>query len=75
MAFTRDDDLLAAGDANGRVYLWWTPASTASGRAATFTDPDSQGVNGVAFSPDGATLEAGDANGDTYPWSMNWLGY
>lgn len=49
--------MLAAGDANGNVYL----RNTANDKIITiFHDLAGQIVNGVVFSPDGRALAVGD---------------
>jgi serine/threonine protein kinase len=58
--------IIAAGDANGYVYLWDT---TTGHIRTTLSDPTSQGVDAVAFGPYD-TLAAGDANGNTYLWKL-----
>jgi WD40 repeat protein len=70
VTFTPDGSIVAAGDANGHVYLWH---AASGGRAGTFTDPSSTGVKAVAVSPDGKTVAAGDANADVYLWDISSL--
>jgi DivIVA domain-containing protein len=67
VAFSPDGHTLAAGDGNGRTYLWDVAAGH---RIAALTDPESGGLSSVAFSPDGHTLAAGDADGWTYLWDV-----
>ena len=66
VAFSPDGKILAAGDFDGRVYLWNVASG---GPTATLADPGSKGVGSVAFSPDGNILAAGDFNGRVYLWN------
>jgi dipeptidyl aminopeptidase/acylaminoacyl peptidase len=69
VAFSPDGRTLAAGDANGKAYVWDV---TTAKPITTLTDPGSAGINTVAFSPDGKTLAIGDENdsGRVYLWHM-----
>jgi WD40 repeat protein len=65
--FSPSGSTLAAGTANGRIYLW----SVASRKVtASLTDPGDSEVESVAFSPSGRTLAAGTANGRIYLWDV-----
>ena len=56
----------ADGSTAGDVFLWNLRTYRL---IATFTDPESQGVVGLAYSPDGRTLIAADGNGRIYLWN------
>jgi Protein kinase domain/WD domain, G-beta repeat len=66
VAFSPNGRLLAAAGVTGRgglTYLW----NTSTGKlVTTLHDPNSDGVNAVAFSPDGKVLATGDSNGSVY---------
>ncbi len=67
VAFSPDGKIVAAGDSNGRAYLW----NVATGKpVSTLSDSVSKGVNSVAFSPDGKVVAAGDCNGRAYLWNV-----
>jgi hypothetical protein len=63
IAFSFDGKYLATADANGRTYLWATPADTL---AVTLSDPASQGALAVAFPPNDTMNATADGNGNTY---------
>jgi WD40 repeat protein len=65
--FRPDGRVLATADFSGRTYLWDVATRVL---AAILNDPDSQGVEAVAFSPDGKTLATADQNGRTYLWDV-----
>jgi Protein kinase domain/WD domain, G-beta repeat len=67
VAFGPGGTTLAAGDFNGRIYLWDTGTGKLTGY---LKDPASTGVSSVAFGPGGTTLAAGDLNGSTYLWDI-----
>jgi serine/threonine protein kinase len=70
--FSPDGKSLAAGSFSktrpygGAIYLWNV---TNHRLTATLTDPDSNGVESLAYSPSGQTLAAGDVNGGVFLWN------
>jgi serine/threonine protein kinase len=65
VAFSPDGRILAVADVNAKL---WNVA--AKKQTATFTDPNSAGVDSIAFSPNGQTLALGDGNGNSYLWDI-----
>ena len=57
---------LASGDTDGDIYVWNLITRTI---AVPLSDPDTSGVEAVAFSPDGTTLAVGDADHSAYLWN------
>jgi serine/threonine protein kinase len=71
VAFSRDGEVVAAADNNGRTYLW---SVATGGLIATLTAPDRNSSKNndalwVAFSPDGKLVAVADANGHAYLWN------
>ena len=64
MAYSPDGQALAAGDTGGVGYVW----NLATGNGVTLPDPDSMGIESVAFGPGSQWLATGDTNGHTYVW-------
>jgi hypothetical protein len=58
---------LATGDSNGSSYIW--DLSSGGSLTSTFKDPNSNGVNGIAFNSSSNTYAIADANGNIYLWS------
>jgi WD40 repeat protein len=74
LAFSPDGKTLAAGDADGQIYLWSVSAgrwTTVLADPAETQDPDgAQGATSVAFSPNGKILATGYADENTDLWSL-----
>jgi len=60
--------LFATGDSNHNGYLW---DLTTDQRIATLADPNSNGVNGVAYNSGSNTWLTADANGPIYLWNSS----
>jgi serine/threonine protein kinase len=58
---------LATGDSNGNSYVW--DLSSGGSLTSTLKDPNSNGVNGIAFNASSDTYATADANGNIYLWN------
>jgi WD40 repeat protein len=64
----RSETVLATGDGNGHTYLW----DVATGKImSTLNDPNSSGINSVAFNPASDAYAIADANGNIYLWNAS----
>jgi serine/threonine protein kinase len=58
---------LVTGDSNGSSYVW--DLSSGGSLISTLKDPNSNGINSIAFNPSTNTYAMADANGNIYLWS------
>jgi hypothetical protein len=58
---------LVTGDSNGSSYVW--DLSSGGSLASTLKDPNSNGINSIAFNPSSNTFAMADANGNIYLWN------
>jgi Protein kinase domain/WD domain, G-beta repeat len=58
---------LATGDSNGNSYIW--DLSSGGSLTSTLKDPNSNGVNGIAFNASSDTYATADADGNIYLWN------
>ena len=58
---------LVTGDSNGSSYVW--DLSSGGSLTSTFKDPNSNGINSIAFNPSSDTYAMADANGNIYLWN------
>ncbi|MBD2465841.1 NACHT domain-containing protein [Oscillatoria sp. FACHB-1407] len=67
VAFSPDGQLLAAGDANGKIHLW----RTADGQELRLCEGHSNWVKAIAFSPDGQLLASGSDDYTVKLWDVS----
>ena len=58
---------LVTGDSDGSSYVW--DLSSGGSLTSTFKDPNSNGINSIAFNPSSDTYAMADANGNIYLWN------
>jgi sugar lactone lactonase YvrE len=58
---------LVTGDSNGSSYVW--DLGSGGSLTHTFKDPNSNGINGIAFNSSSNTYAMADANGNIYLWN------
>jgi WD40 repeat protein len=63
------ETVLVTGDSNGSSYVW---NLASSGHLITpLQDPNSNGINGIAFNPTSNSYAVADANGNIYLWNAS----
>jgi WD40 repeat protein len=67
VAFSRDGAMVAEADDIGSAYVWDVPDGHL---VETLADPDSIGVQGIAFSPDGTLIATADFDG-AFLWGIH----
>src|SRR5580693_5945141 len=58
---------LVTGDSNGSSYVW--DLASGGSLTSTFKDPNSNGINSIAFDSSTNTYAMADANGNIYLWN------
>jgi WD40 repeat protein len=58
---------LVTGDSNGSSYVW--DIGSGGSLTSTYKDPNSNGINSIAFDPSSNTYAMADANGNIYLWN------
>ena len=70
VAFSKDRNYLAAGTANGDVYVW----KVSNGVLLSILSRHTTGVNSVAFSHNGQFIASADSADNVYIWSRSGAG-
>jgi serine/threonine protein kinase len=58
---------LVTGDSDGSSYVW--DLGSGGSLTSTYKDPNSNGINSIAFNPSSNTYAMADANGNIYLWN------
>jgi WD40 repeat protein len=84
VVFAADDRALVSGNSAGYVYVWhvgsgaeaWLTTLSPSDYeiAETLHDPDTKGIESIAFNASTTTIAVADGNGRVYLWLYNLLG-